>query len=658
MKSLKFTLTLLLITLLATSIFAQQIPKKYVVVEIATGTWCTYCPGSAMGADDLVENGHSVAIIENHGGDSYQNVYSTARNNLYNPSGYPTAYFNGRNAVVGGSHTETMYPSYLPKYNAEISVSTSFDLDLSYTNTGSEYDVTVALNKVADYSGTNLKLFLVLTESKIEEEWQDYSGLNFVNRRIYPDQNGIVLDFSTETSQTFNYNFTVDPLFNLANCELVAFVQDYTSKEILQADKEILQADAVGANNVGIFANEIPDNCSNVINPSFIVKNFGTSDVTEMIIEYDVNGEGVQYYTWTGTPIAFNTTQEIILPETSFSLLEINTLTINITSVNTLEDDFPTNNISNLSFNKAPEVGSKLFLTLNTDNYGSECFWNIKDNAGNTVANGGPYGNNQTIEVSITAQPDCYTFNLIDTYGDGGGSVILQDGASNIIYSTGGNYGTGYSQAFSTFATAPNVSISPENGATDILAESPIVFTFDEKIRLLNDSPVTTPADLFTLTDASSNNVDFTAEINLENTIITITPVTALNYEEQYTVTLTSGLLENEYDIALEGDHFSTFTVQAEPANAVKKIDASQINVFPNPAVDKLNVDIYLNSNADIDVNITDILGKKVYFKSFGNLSSGNHKLIIDEINLKSGFYYLNINNDGNIVTKKISINN
>lgn len=414
MKNLKFHFVLFLFLLMSANIFAQQIPKKFVVVEITTGTWCTYCPGAAMGADDLVENGHSVAIIENHGGDSYENIYSTARNNYYNPSGYPTAYFNGRNAVVGGNHSSSMYSSYLPKYNSEISVATSFDLDLSYTNVSNEYEVTVTVDKTADYSGTNLKLFLVLTESNIEEEWQDYSGLNFVNRRMYPDQNGIVLDFTTETSLTFNYTFTTDILINLANCELVAFVQDYTTKEILQADKEILQADASGANNVGVYAAEIPEKCTNTITPSITVKNFGSSDVTAMTIEYQVNGEAVQNYSWTGSPIVFNAVQEINLPELSFTLSELNTLNINITLVNGVADENVLNNTSEINFNKAPEVGSKLFLTLHTDAYGSECLWNVKDNAGNTIAQGGPYGNNKTIEVSFLAQPDCYTFNLID----------------------------------------------------------------------------------------------------------------------------------------------------------------------------------------------------------------------------------------------------
>jgi len=57
--------------------------RDMVLVEIATGGWCTYCPGAALGADDLISNGCTVAIIENHNGDPYAYTGSDARNTNY-----------------------------------------------------------------------------------------------------------------------------------------------------------------------------------------------------------------------------------------------------------------------------------------------------------------------------------------------------------------------------------------------------------------------------------------------------------------------------------------------------------------------------------------------------------------------------------------------
>ena len=35
------------------------VPRDHVIVEIGTGTWCQYCPGAAMGADEMHEEGFS-----------------------------------------------------------------------------------------------------------------------------------------------------------------------------------------------------------------------------------------------------------------------------------------------------------------------------------------------------------------------------------------------------------------------------------------------------------------------------------------------------------------------------------------------------------------------------------------------------------------------
>ena len=95
---------------------AQEVEREMVILEIGTGTWCPYCPGSAMGADELVENGHDVAVIEYHNGDSYVTGSGTSRLNYYGISSFPTAYFDGTSSVAGGSDTNSMYSTYLPHY--------------------------------------------------------------------------------------------------------------------------------------------------------------------------------------------------------------------------------------------------------------------------------------------------------------------------------------------------------------------------------------------------------------------------------------------------------------------------------------------------------------------------------------------------------------
>ena len=65
---MKKIFTLCLLAGIATIAAAQIVPRDKVILEIGTGTWCTYCPGAAMGADDLLEQGYPVGVVENHNG--------------------------------------------------------------------------------------------------------------------------------------------------------------------------------------------------------------------------------------------------------------------------------------------------------------------------------------------------------------------------------------------------------------------------------------------------------------------------------------------------------------------------------------------------------------------------------------------------------------
>jgi hypothetical protein len=216
-----------------------QVDRNYVLVEIATGTWCTYCPGAAMGADDLHDNGDPAAIIENHNGDAFANVYSNTRNDYYGISGYPTAFFDGSyNEVVGGSHTVSMYSSYKPIVDARILDPSQFTMEIYGEQDGDDYNITVRIQQREEYSGDNLWLRLALTESDITYSWQGQTHLNFVNRIMVPNAQGTDLsNYDLSEINDIELTFTFDNSWVDTECELVAFIQDDASKEVLQSNK-------------------------------------------------------------------------------------------------------------------------------------------------------------------------------------------------------------------------------------------------------------------------------------------------------------------------------------------------------------------------------------------------------------------------------------
>ncbi|MFO7614031.1 MAG: T9SS type A sorting domain-containing protein [Bacteroidales bacterium] len=236
---MKKILLLLIAGLWLVTAYTQQVPRQQVVLEIGTGTWCPYCPGAAMGADDLIANGCQVAVMENHNGDAFANTYSNARNSYYNITGYPTAFFDGVLSYVGGSNSQSMYPNYLPLYQQRIAIDSDFSIEIYGEGTGQTYDIQLVIDKVAGSWG-NLKIHLALTESDIIYSWQGQSHLNYVTRLMVPDQNGTTIDWTNQSSVTLSLQFTKDPSWVDNHCELVAFIQNDITKECLQAEKVML----------------------------------------------------------------------------------------------------------------------------------------------------------------------------------------------------------------------------------------------------------------------------------------------------------------------------------------------------------------------------------------------------------------------------------
>jgi len=213
--------------------------REMVVLEIGTGTWCTYCPGSQMGADDLVTNGCTVAVVEYHNGDSFTNSYSNARNTYYGINGFPTAVFDGVQYFVGGDHNISMYPEYLPIYEGRKALMSAFSVDIFGTNSGLDYNVVVKLNRLAAIPPTwnNLVVHFTVTESDIPFSWQGQTEVDYAERLMVPNELGTSVDLINNTQIDIPLSFTMDASWVIAKCQLAAFIQNLDTKEILQGDK-------------------------------------------------------------------------------------------------------------------------------------------------------------------------------------------------------------------------------------------------------------------------------------------------------------------------------------------------------------------------------------------------------------------------------------
>ncbi|MDD5695136.1 MAG: hypothetical protein PHD61_07510, partial [Bacteroidales bacterium] len=142
--------------------------------------------------DSLILAGHKVAVINNHGGDTYENVYSSARNDYYNLSAYPTAMFDGLvDDGFGGYPCPEPYGNYgiyLPFVNDRIVVASPVVISTEFSPVGvSDYQLVVHVTKVGAIESTDLKLRVAVTESHVAQTWQCLEEVSQVNRLMVPD---------------------------------------------------------------------------------------------------------------------------------------------------------------------------------------------------------------------------------------------------------------------------------------------------------------------------------------------------------------------------------------------------------------------------------------------------------------------------------------
>jgi hypothetical protein len=224
---------------------AGGIGRNCVLFEVTTAVLCPYCPGAAMGMEDLTSNGKSVAIVEYHndwqGADPFANTASQDRSETYATAGMatgnPTAIADGTIFLSGGSGTLSLYSTYLPWYNTRIARHSIHDIDLSIVKTGTDtYEATVVVEETNGYYPGNLKLRTALTESNIAYNWQNQTELHWVCRDMFPNASGTALDFSSTSTQTYTTTFSTAG-YVADNCEFVAWVQLGATGDVIQASK-------------------------------------------------------------------------------------------------------------------------------------------------------------------------------------------------------------------------------------------------------------------------------------------------------------------------------------------------------------------------------------------------------------------------------------
>ena len=94
-----------------------------------------------------------------------------------------------------------------------------------------------------------------------------------------------------------------------------------------------------------------------------------------------------------------------------------------------------------------------------------------------------------------------------------------------------------------------------------------------------------------------------------------------------------------------------------DPVGVTENMVFNEMNVFPNPVNDILNVNFNLFELSDVSIQVYDLLGKVVFETLEGQSQTGHKDYSINLSDLNSGFYLLKLNLGKETYVKKISVN-
>ncbi len=378
-------------------------------------------------------------------------VENNARRGYYSVNSVPHSVVEGN--VYNGSGNSLQWSVI----NNRSSVPSPFEISLQHTISAAQDEISLTMVATATEAVSgNMVAHNVVIEKLVQFSsppgTNGETSFDHVMKKMLPSHIGTSFsDFETgdyliiETSWPFEPN----QVYEIDELAAVGFVQNKTTKEVHQAansstDMVTLPYDrdlqVLDVSNVSVT------NCSGVVTPIVTIRNNGNNTITSFDLSYKVNDGSVVTESWTGS-IGPLERAVINLPEYTFTPEATNVLKVYTDNPNSNTDEYPKNDTINFGIISAEATTFTLYLFIKTDDNPEETTWDVKDDQGTVIQNGGPYTvpgviHRDTIEIPVEG---CYTFTIYDAGGQGiccshgNGLYMLQDDQGTEI-AQGGNF--------------------------------------------------------------------------------------------------------------------------------------------------------------------------------------------------------------------------
>ncbi len=493
---------------------------------------------------------------------------------------------------------------------------------------------------------------------------------------LEPDSTvNVIFDTPVDMSTIGDYNFKV--YTNLVDDQNI--LNDTLRQIISQLERFDI--------GVSGFVNIDDTVCDTTFEAGIILTNFGVETITSAVIEWSLNAGAVQTINWAGTLLSGASDTTFVTLEPLFE--GINTISATSSLPNTMIDEDMTNDNLSRDINAVTNGGFVQLLLL-TDDYPGETTWQLEDELGTVLYEGGPYSSEQTeyIEQWCLAE-GCYTFRIFDSFGDGiqfdgvegNYEITDEDGiilASLIMPNFGGEEANDFCTPFvcTLDATATTVIESAEganDGVININATNgtaPFEYSIDGGDNF-QDLPIFTnlPGGVYTVLVVDVNGCDFEFDVTVETCTLNISADVTNTVEGQMNgmidVTVESGTEPLSYSIdngitfqdsnIFDNLDAGDYTVIVQDANGCQtSIDVTimstvgieettfgnSIEIFPNPTEGMFRINIKGINASTMDIRLIDVSGKVIQrnrLVKYGEVLTG----FLSVRNFPSGVYFV-----------------
>lgn len=265
MKKLSTIFLAIVLMFAAYSAYADS--PRMILLEEATSTYCGPCAGQNPTFQSYVADNldRVVPIVYHHsypgsGNDQFHKAdpaMNTARiSTYYGITGVPHVKVNGKAAPPLGQSYEGA-PGDITSLNAyidDLSGQTSpIDMYVTMTKDGNDATVNVQVVSSEDISGKKLRIVICTYEVLLDTPAPNGEDeFYWTARKMLPDANGVDFNITAGEQENFSHEFTMPSNWEGGYDEVyaVAFIQDDSNKDVLQAATNYVMGAIEGPENI------------------------------------------------------------------------------------------------------------------------------------------------------------------------------------------------------------------------------------------------------------------------------------------------------------------------------------------------------------------------------------------------------------------------